>query len=77
MSMYPRVHGSRQAVHPLILGTKFVQQQEIVLDYKRKVVQWDGVEIPMKTNPEPPKRVAFAVQDPGGRTMRILDIEGK
>ncbi|KAG3114223.1 hypothetical protein PI125_g6627 [Phytophthora idaei] len=63
-------------VHPVILGTEFMQQ-EIVLDYKRKVVQWDGLEIPMKTNPEPLKRVTFAVQDPDGRTMRILDIEGK
>ncbi|KAE9275407.1 hypothetical protein PF008_g29360 [Phytophthora fragariae] len=64
-------------VYPIILGNDFLQMQGMELDYKRKGIRWDGLTAKMCVTPEPPLRVAFAVQDNNERVMKVLDVTGK
>lgn len=64
-------------VYPIILGNDFLQQQEMVIDYKRGEIRWDDLIAKLNTNPEPPLRVTFAVQDNAERTLKVLDVTGK
>lgn len=64
-------------LHPVIIGTDFMNEQGLILDFETKEVRWKGLQMPMTDKQDPPRRVAFAVQDAEDRTMRILDVTGK
>ncbi|GMG16967.1 unnamed protein product [Phytophthora fragariaefolia] len=64
-------------LYPVILGTDFMAEQGIVLDFETHEVRWKGVTLSMEDKVEPRRRVAVVVQDPDDRTMPILDARGK
>lgn len=64
-------------LHPVILGTNFMREQGIVIDYRKQTDFWDDMELPMEDKPAPRRRVALAVQDTDERVLRILDVKGK
>ncbi|KAE8993685.1 hypothetical protein PR003_g21744 [Phytophthora rubi] len=64
-------------LHPVIIGTDFMNEQALILDFETKEVRWKGLQIPMTDKQDPPRRVAFAVQNADDRTMRILGVTGK
>ncbi|OWZ20000.1 hypothetical protein PHMEG_0005649 [Phytophthora megakarya] len=40
-----------QLLYPLILGTDFLQQQGVVIDYQTREIRWDGLTMTMQTAP--------------------------
>ncbi|OWZ17661.1 Gag-pol fusion protein [Phytophthora megakarya] len=47
-------------LYPVMLGQDFMQKQRMVLDFDRRIIDWDGIEIPM-TKPCPTKSFQAAV----------------
>jgi hypothetical protein len=63
-------------LYPIILGTDFMEEQGIILDFKEHSIHWDGASVPMGT-PQPPATVLFAVTNEDGGAGQFLNVEGK
>ncbi|KAH9183549.1 hypothetical protein AeNC1_014475, partial [Aphanomyces euteiches] len=69
---------AEKLIYPIILGVDFLVNQQMVLDFKSKLVIWDGVEfsLPFRSNQleYQPIRSASLLEAAEDRWMRILGV---